>query len=247
MRLELGSRVTCADAPFGQLADVVIDPTSRRVTHLVIEPDRAEWLARLVPIELADPRKSEAGAVTLRATLEEVRQLTSARNVAYPRLDEFPVEDPDWDVGIQDVLALPYYTYDLEPAPVALALAYERIEIWRGSDVESADRHHLGYVDGFLVDRDDYITHLVLERGPLWGRREVTIPIGAVAGVETDSVRLGLTKDQVSSLPELPVRRRERGGDDGGRSSAHAAAAARPGRRRRDSCRGGLARARFDE
>jgi sporulation protein YlmC with PRC-barrel domain len=135
MRLELGSRVTCADAPFGQLADVVIDPTSRRVTHLVIEPDRAEWLARLVPIELAD------------------------------------------------------------------------VEIRRGSDVESADRHHLGYVDGFLVDRDDYITHLVLERGPLWGRREVTIPIGAVAGVETDSVRLGLTKDQVSSLPELPVRR----------------------------------------
>jgi hypothetical protein len=212
MRLELGSRVTCADAPFGQLADVVIDSTSRRVTHLVIEPDRAEWLARLVPIELADPGKSEAGAVTLRATLEEVRQLTPARNVAYPRLDEFPVEDPDWDVGIQDVLALPYYTYDLEPAPVALALAYDRIpknevEIRRGSDVESADGHHLGYVDGFLVDRDDYITYLVLERGPLWGRREVTIPIGAVAGVETDSVRLGLTKDQVSSLPELPVRR----------------------------------------
>jgi hypothetical protein len=212
MRLELGSRVTCADAAFGQLADVVIDPTSRRVTHLVIEPDRAEWLARLVPIELADPRKSEAEAVTLRATLEEVRQLTPARNVAYPRLDEFPVEDPDWDVGIQDVLALPYYTYDLEPAPVALALGYDRIpkneiEIRRASNVESADGHHLGYVDGFLVDRDDYITHLVLERGPLWGRREVTIPIGAVAGVETDSVRLGLTKDQVSSLPELPVRR----------------------------------------
>ena len=40
MRLELGSRVDCTDESFGKLADVVIDPTSRRVTHLVVEHDR---------------------------------------------------------------------------------------------------------------------------------------------------------------------------------------------------------------
>jgi hypothetical protein len=62
-------------------------------------------------------------------------------------------------------------------------------------------------VDGFLVDRDEHITHLVLERGHLWGRRDVTIPIGAVAKVETDDVTLSLTKDWVGSLPEVAVRR----------------------------------------
>ena len=39
MRLELGSPVNCTDGPFGELADVVVDPTKRRVTHLVVDPD----------------------------------------------------------------------------------------------------------------------------------------------------------------------------------------------------------------
>jgi hypothetical protein len=42
MRLELGSRVDCTDESFGTLADVVIDPTSRRVTHLVVERDHED-------------------------------------------------------------------------------------------------------------------------------------------------------------------------------------------------------------
>jgi hypothetical protein len=59
----------------------------------------------------------------------------------------------------------------------------------------------LGHVDGFRVDGDDQITHVVLERGHLWGRREVTIPIGAVTRVNTDSVTVRLTKDEVAALP----------------------------------------------
>jgi hypothetical protein len=36
MRLELGGRAGCSDGTFGELADVMIDPTTRRVTHLVV-------------------------------------------------------------------------------------------------------------------------------------------------------------------------------------------------------------------
>jgi hypothetical protein len=36
-----------------------------------------------------------------------VRRLPQVREVAYVRLDGFPVDDPDWDVGIEEVLALP--------------------------------------------------------------------------------------------------------------------------------------------
>jgi hypothetical protein len=48
---------------------------------------------------------------------------------------------------------------------------------------------------------------VLLERGHLWGRREVTIPIGAVAKVETDAVTLSLSKDQVGELPSVRVHR----------------------------------------
>jgi hypothetical protein len=213
MRLELGNRVDCTDKSFGRLVDVVIDPTSRRVTHLVVERDREPWLARLVPVELAEPRNDASGAIALLATVEDVRRLPPVHEVAYLRLDGFPVDDPDWDVGIEEVLALPYYpSYDLEPAPVDYAAKYDRVpkgevEIRRTSAVESADGHHLGDVDGFLVDDSQLITHVVLEQGHAWERRDVLIPIAAVARVETDEVTLTLTKDEVGALPPVAVRR----------------------------------------
>ena len=214
MRLELGSRVECTDATFGKLVDVVIDPISRRVAHLVVERDGNPWLARLVPIELAERDARAADVVALRATVEEVSELPPVREVAYVRLDGFPVDDPDWDVGIEEVLALPYYpTYGLEPAPVDYAARYDRVpkgevEIRRASAVESADGHHLGDVDGFLVDDDQLITDVVVEQGDNpWERREVVIPIGAVARIETDAVTLSLTKDQVGALPPGAIRR----------------------------------------
>jgi sporulation protein YlmC with PRC-barrel domain len=213
MRLEIGSRVDCGDRPFGELADVVVDPTTKRITHFVVKAEGEPWVERLVPVELAELGDEKSRAVTLRATAEEVRSRPPVQEVAYLQLGDFPLDDPDWDVGVQEVYALPYYpAYDLEAMPLDFSVMYDRIpkgevEIRRASDVYSAEGHHLGHVDGLLVDRDEHITHLVLERGHLWGRREVTIPIGAAAKVETDDVTLSLTKDEVAALPEVPVQR----------------------------------------
>jgi hypothetical protein len=136
---------------------------------------------------------------------------------AYLRLGESPTEDPDWDVGVEDVLAMPYYTgLDVSEYPAELdspvTILYDRVpkgevEVRRASAVISADGRSLGEVDGFLVDADEHITHFVLERGHLWGRKEVTIPIGAVARVETDAVHVALSKDEVGALPAVRVGR----------------------------------------
>jgi hypothetical protein len=52
-----------------------------------------------------------------------------------------------------------------------------------------------------LVDDDERITHLLLAHGHRFGRREVAIPIAAVARVETDAVTLRLTKDEIGAMP----------------------------------------------
>ena len=215
MRLELGTPVRCTDGTFGELADVVIDPISRRLTHLVVRPGHEQGQARLVPVELAASRDN-GSEVTLDCTVDEVTKLEPVHEYAYLRLGESPVEDPEWDVGVEDVLALPYYEADpYGPSPIYdtnVGMAYDRVpkgevEIRRASAVASVDGHDLGQVDGFLVDAEGQITHVVLERGHLWGRREVTIPIGAVATVETDAVTLSLSKDEVGSLPSVRVHR----------------------------------------
>jgi sporulation protein YlmC with PRC-barrel domain len=210
MRLELGASVLCEDGVLGELADVVIDPTTKRVTHLVVEPHDND-VARLVSIDLA--QDGDGQEISLRCTAEDVRRLAPVHEFAYLRLGQFPVDDPDWDVGIQEVLAMPYYEPGLDVGSYGgdAGVIYDRVpkgevEVRRASAVTSADGHHVGHVDGFVTDGEQ-ITHLVLERGHLWGRREVTIPIGSVEKVETDAVTLGLTKDEVGGLDSIPLRR----------------------------------------
>lgn len=206
----------CADGAVGELADLVIDPGRRCVTHLVVQPDERAGFdsARLVPVALASSPGEEPG-IALGCTIEELGRLETVQEFAYLRLESFPVDDPDWDVGISAVLATPYYgpaeLSELNYAPDA-GMVYDRIpkgevEIRRASPVSSADGHHLGHVEAFIVDDRDQVTHFVLERGHLWGRREVTIPIGAVERIETDMVTVALTREEVGELPSVRVRR----------------------------------------
>ena len=213
MRLVLGSPVRCADSPFGELADVVIDPISRRVTHLVVQPQHRHEAARLVSIDRA---QSTAEGIRLDFSAEELERLEPLQEGAFLRLGEFPVADPDWDVGIPQMLALPLYpgvdrtAVSIDP-DVRVPWSYDRIpkgavELRRSSPVTSVDGHHLGHVDGFVVE-DERIAAVVLERGHLWGRREVVIPYGAVERAESDSIVLSLTKDEVGALDGRPVNR----------------------------------------
>jgi hypothetical protein len=89
--------------------------------------------------------------------------------------------------------------YDRIPAGTA--------EIRRESQVISRDDQVVGHVDGLVVAPDFAISHLVLDRGHLWGHREVTIPIDAVSAAKTDAVYLTLTRDQVTHLPNVRFHR----------------------------------------
>ena len=217
MRLDLGSSVRCSDAPFGRLEDVVVDPTAQRVTHLVVEAEDSPGGSRLVPVTLA--RGGAGPEVELSCTVEEARKLPGVDRLDYLRLGEFPVTDPDWEVGISEMLALPYYQpVDLPGAGIpdyeqGVTVHYHRVpkgevEIRRKSAVSSSDGHVLGHVDGFVVDDTQQISHVVLEHGHLWGRHEVAIPIGAVTTVEDDAVGLSLSKAEVGELERVSLDRR---------------------------------------
>ncbi len=48
------------------------------------------------------------------------------------------------------------------------------------------------------------MTHVLLAEGHLWGRKEVAIPITAVAGVD-DGIGLTITREQVGDLPPVDL------------------------------------------
>jgi uncharacterized protein YrrD len=213
MRLDLGSKVHCTDAIFGELADVIVDPISRRVTHVVVEPHGRHDRARLVPIDRVSPADD---GLALDCSVADVDASEPLHESAYLRAGEDVVTDPDWDIGTKDVLALPLYQElngkgtAIDPDPHVM-VSYDRIpkhevEIRRSSAVFSTDGHHLGHVEGFLVGAGE-MADIVLERGHLWGKREIVIPASAVERVQNDSITLSLTKDQVGALDVRHVHR----------------------------------------
>ncbi len=75
-------------------------------------------------------------------------------------------------------------------------------DVGPGEPVHAVDGE-IGRVQGFLVDPGDrQATHLLLQEGHFWGRKEVAIPISAVTGYD-GGIRLNITKKQVEELPPV--------------------------------------------
>jgi hypothetical protein len=77
--LAIGAAAVCGDGFPGELKSLVVDPATRAVTHLVIEPDRkrgsARGLARLVPLDHTD---AAAEPIRLAYTEAEFKDLSPA-------------------------------------------------------------------------------------------------------------------------------------------------------------------------
>ena len=87
-------------------------------------------------------------------------------------------------------------TYDTVPL--------DEVEVRRGEHVHATDGR-IGKVQGLVIDPDSHhVTHVLLQEGHLWGRKEVAIPIGAVTGT-ADGIQLNLTKRQVEDLPPVDI------------------------------------------
>jgi len=79
------------------------------------------------------------------------------------------------------------------------------VEVRRGDHVHATDGK-IGRVQGLVIDpKDHHVTHVLLEKGHLWGKKEIAIPIGAVKDVAADGVQLKLTRDEVRDLPSVDL------------------------------------------
>jgi sporulation protein YlmC with PRC-barrel domain len=184
---EIGVSASCVDGSCGEVSRVIIDPAAGTVTYLAIGSKHRR--ARLVPIDLVD---ATAGAISVRCTLAEFERLDAAEETEL-------VEgyDPGTGAGgLSPPMGIPHpvMTVVQDIVPVGEA------EVGPGEPVHALDGE-IGRVHGFLVDPDDHhLTHVLLEEGHFWGRKEVAIPASAVTEVK-DGIRLNMTKKQIEDLP----------------------------------------------
>lgn len=210
-RLQFGSEVSCTDGRFGELADVVIDPKRRRVTHLAVDTRELASSRLLAPIELAENRRS-GPEIVLRCTVEAARKLPPVQDVVALEVGESPSEaqpdDPNWDVGVREVSWMPQSDTgamigypESEPE---MMMTYDRvpkgeIEIRHTTLVSTAEGDDAGRLVGVVVDGGQ-ITQFLLQSGHLWRRRDLAVPIKEIDTLATDNVTLGLTRAQLREL-----------------------------------------------
>ncbi len=201
----IGAQASCTDGVCGDVTRVVVDPITRTVTHLVVEPKHRIALGRLVPLTLVD---ATTGEIHLRCTLAQFQKLDWAEETQFlPGIGGYPGYDPG------QVLTWPYYGLDgggglgmgNMPQPVILdRVPLGEVAIRRGEQVHATDGV-IGRVQGLVVDPDNHhVTHVLLQEGHLWGRKKVAIPITAVTEVD-NGIRLSITKQEVQDLPTVDV------------------------------------------
>ena len=198
--LAIGAAAVCRDGFPGELKGLVVDPRARAVTHLVVEPEHAEGLARLVPFDHAD---AAAEPIRLDYTEAEFKDLTPAEETLAEFVPgyEVPVQllpaGEGWraaDGPVADGETIPQIR-EMETIPL---VPETEVEESRGAHVQATDGD-VGEFHGLRVNPDDgAVLHVLLKRHP-WGHAELAVPIGKVSGFEA-GVQLSITKHEVKDL-----------------------------------------------
>jgi hypothetical protein len=202
--LAIGAAAACRDGFPGELKGLVVDPASRTVTHLVIEPELdhgpGQGLARLVPLDHAD---ATAAPIGLRYTEAEFKDLGPAEETLAEFVAgyEVPVQllpaGEGWRSAggpVADGGTIPQIR---EMETIALVPDAE-VEENRGDRVHATDGD-VGPFYGLRVDPGSGAILHVLLRRHRWGHAELAIPIGNVSGFQA-GVQLGITMQEVKDL-----------------------------------------------
>jgi sporulation protein YlmC with PRC-barrel domain len=207
----IGAEASCSDGMCGEVSRVIVDPVAEAVTHLVVEPKHQRYRGRLVPLDLLD---GTAGDIRLRCTRAEFEELDPAEEtefiaatIGYAGYD--PGQVGYWPYSGLGGMGMGMgmggmgtggETVTRDTVPLG------EVEVHRGDHVQATDGA-IGRVQGLVIDRGSrHVTHVLLQEGHLWGRKEVAIPISAVASTG-DGIQLRISKQDVQDLPPVDIDR----------------------------------------
>jgi sporulation protein YlmC with PRC-barrel domain len=211
MPLRIGADASCTDGACGQVSRIIVNPVTRQVTNLAVDPKHRTGPGRLVPVDLID---ATTGQIRLRCALAEfqalppaqeaqsVRDLDSTGHAHAPKKVQWVVVGtPDSGVG---VFARPAAPEAPQQAWVD-SVPSGAVDIRRELTVCAADGE-IGQVQGLVVEPGGHqVTHVLLQKGHMGGRKDVAIPISAVTKIGTMLIHLSLTKHQVKDLPPVDI------------------------------------------
>lgn len=198
MDIPIDVEVFCTDGLCGRSTGVVVIPNTEEVTHLVVKEKDAPHQEILVPVTAVTATTPDS--IDLSYTREKVAKLQPLFETEYVKVDI-----PRYAGGMYSMAGEIYPESEVLPIKHKLTPAGE-LALRRGARVEATDGQ-VGHVDEFIVDPEsDRITHLVLQEGHLWGKKDVSIPASEIKRINENTVYLNITKRQIEALPSVRVR-----------------------------------------
>jgi sporulation protein YlmC with PRC-barrel domain len=201
MDISVNATVQCKDAPAGHTTSVIIDPQTKIVTHIVVETKTFPKEEHIVPIDLIE--ETTPTKINLHCKRTEVENMEVFLDHEF-----IHVNTPIMKYASQSYVMWPY----VEPEQHYVDVVHEHIPpgelaLHRGAKVVATDGP-VGQIDELLVEPEQgHITHIVLRKGHLWGKKDVTIPIPDIDKIQEDQVQLKIDKGDIAKLPTIPIRR----------------------------------------
>lgn len=206
--IPINAPVTCSDGPCGKSIAAIVVRETMRVTHLAVEDESLTYAPyqRLVPVDQIVETTAES--IRLRCTREDVDRMAPFIHTHYvPKLQEdYSLYEGGEGPGGVDMWGSASTVGEMTTKFDEEAIPAGEVAIHYGADVK-AHGHKVGQVDELAVDPDSgQITHLLMLEGHLWGKKDVAVPVSAIAAVSTDAIVLNIDKEAIEALPEVPLR-----------------------------------------
>lgn len=215
MNVRFSQPVFVAGKEWGQVANLIVDPMTKRLTHIVVESAARHSEARRV--RLNQFRVDENRNVLLNLAEDELRRLPHVRDSVHQRPSRPVLPGRDWDVGIRkgsnDVRypgrEVPRWEFDDERT---VEIVFDRIppgtvELRAESRFILADGSEAGFVYGLSVSDSGTITRLFVLRPPRVARQLSEIAASAVVRYEMDRVVSSIQQSEFGKLERFARQR----------------------------------------
>ena len=190
MEIPFEAVVDCLDGQAGYCTHVIIEPESRRLTHLVLLENCFFGGERLVAV--SQIISSGDGHIRVRYTKQQLN--------AAPAFLEHEYVSGTWPLVVYPPEQFAYW-----PIAIHRNVPAGEIAMRSGARVRAADGW-AGRVAGFVTNyRNDAISRVVLREGHFWHARDVVIPISQVDEITESGIHVTLDHHTIELLPPLPA------------------------------------------
>lgn len=220
----IDAKVQCTDGPCGHSTNVIINPVTHKVTHFALkEKSLPDNPTRLLPVSLVTEVTPKQ--ITLNCSKGKVASMPPF--IVEHFVAQSGADSPIASYKSGDVYHSDYVVHDIEGGSPYSASRFRQVEAKNASSygtvAEEAvpegelslhsgmqvvtDGDKVGKLDALVLDPESgELTHFLMRKGHLWGKKDVAIPITAVTFTDSDSIHINVDKKAIEELPAVSVK-----------------------------------------